>query len=201
MLQGLDTALFRLINQSMANPLFDWILPPFNGGALFKQIGLIAAVLLAWRGGGRMRICLIFIALSLAIGDGLVCGTIKRAVGRPRPFVQFQDARLLTGKGSSGSMPSSHAANTTAVAIVLAVFYPRTRRLMTTVTFLVCLARVYSGVHFPSDVIAGAMLAGIYTPAILYGVERLWRSKASLLFPNLAQRLPSLLNPPLALPV
>ncbi|HUS37770.1 MAG TPA: glycosyltransferase family 39 protein, partial [Verrucomicrobiae bacterium] len=62
--------------------------------------------------------------------------------------------------------------------------------------FMVSFARVYSGVHFPTDVLVGATVALLYTSALLWGVEWLWQKKAALVAPQWVERVPSLLRPP-----
>jgi 4-amino-4-deoxy-L-arabinose transferase-like glycosyltransferase/membrane-associated phospholipid phosphatase len=199
-LQDIDTALFRLINQSSGNPFLDWFIDIFNGGPNFKRVAVAVGLLLLLFGNSRARICLLFLALALAIGDVAIIGTIKKTVARERPYLQFKDTKMITGRGDAFSMPSGHAANSTCAAVVIAIFYRRGKWFMFPMAGLVCLARVYSGVHFPSDVIVGASLALIYTPAILYGVEKFWTTKAPALVPNWTERIPSLLHPPDKLP-
>ena len=110
-LQTLDTALFRFINRSMVNPIFDWLMPQFASNVVFIPLLLLLGVLLLWKGGRRGRTFVIFAALVLILGDTLVCKTIKEGLGRLRPCAALADTRLLVGFGLSGSMPSSHAAN------------------------------------------------------------------------------------------
>jgi membrane-associated phospholipid phosphatase len=189
----LDVALFRWVN-GLGSPALDPFVTAFNGGNLFKRLAIAAAVLLAWKGGRKGRVCLLFLGLTLAIGDALVCSTIKKAVARPRPFAQLEDVRNVAGQGRSASMPSSHAANSMAIAIVIGMFYRRSRYVVYPVAAMVSFARVYSGVHFPSDVLVGAALAAIYAPAILYGAEWFWKRKGAEWAPALAAKIPSLLN-------
>ncbi len=195
MLQSIDTAVFRFINQSLAQPFLDPFITLFNGGTWFKRLAVLAGILVFWKGNACARLCLLFIAASIIIGDGLIVGSVKRIVGRQRPYQQFTDTRHITGNGDAGSMPSGHAANSAAAAFVISIFYRRARFIAIPVAALVSFARVYSGVHFPSDVLTGAALACLYTPAILYGSERLWRKYGPSIAPDLSRRIPSLLHP------
>lgn len=167
----------------------------FNGGVWFKRVGVVLGILLFWKGSIRLRICLLFLALMVAVGDGMIIGGLKRAIARERPYVQFTDIKPL-GRGDAFSMPSGHAANSMAAALVVATFYPRLRWVAFGVAFMVSFARVYSGVHFPSDVLAGATVALLYSSALLWGVEWLWKNKAPAVVPSLTKRIPSLLRPP-----
>ncbi|HEY6229402.1 MAG TPA: glycosyltransferase family 39 protein, partial [Verrucomicrobiae bacterium] len=199
MLQDFDTALFRLVNHWSGNPAFDAFVTLFNGGAWFKNLAIVLGIAALWKGNIRMRVCLFFLLLMVAVGDGLIIGSLKRAIARQRPYVQFTDIKPL-GMGDSFSMPSGHAANSMAAAIVIATFYRRWRFIAFGVAFMVSFARVYSGVHFPSDVLAGATLGLLYSSALLWGVEWLWERNAPRVVPSFAERLPSLLRPPDRLP-
>src|SRR2546423_10583902 len=110
-LQALDTELFRFVNQSLANPVFDWLMPRVAGHPLFLPASLIAGLLLLWKGGRRGRVFVMFLVLAIALGDGLVCNTIKKLVRRPRPCIALAETRALIGCTDSGSLRSSHAAN------------------------------------------------------------------------------------------
>jgi len=100
-LQALDTSLFLFVNRSLANPVFDWLMPILSGNALFFPALFLLGVGLLWKGNVRMRLCLLLLLLILPLGDGLVTNTIKHAVARPRPFATLPEARLFgtVGKG------------------------------------------------------------------------------------------------------
>src|SRR5207302_802867 len=128
------------------------------GHPLFIPAALIAGILFVCKGGRRGRLFVLFLVLAIALGDGLVCNTIKKLVARPRPGIALADTRPLLGSTLSGSMPSSHAANWFGAAMVGFVFYRRSWLLMVPIAATISFSRVYDGVHYPSDVIAGAIL-------------------------------------------
>ncbi len=92
------------------------------------------------------------------------------------------------------SMPSSHAANWFAATMVLFVFYRKSWRFMLPLACLVSFSRVYNGVHYPSDVLAGAFLGAGYAVAGMWAFESLWRFFGQRWFPLWWQKLPSLVN-------
>jgi undecaprenyl-diphosphatase len=76
---------------------------------------------------------------------------------RPRPYVQGLWSALGTPP-HSGSMPSGHATTAAAAATAVAFLYPELRLPAVVLAALICLSRVYLGVHFVSDVVVGALL-------------------------------------------
>ena len=193
-LQAMDTGVFRWVNQSLANPVFDWLMPKLAGHPLFLPGSLAAALLLVWKGGRRGRLFVLCLALTLPVADGLVTNTIKKLVGRPRPCIALADARVLIGCSDSGSLPSGHAANWFAATLVAFIFYRRSWRVMVPAAATIAFSRVYNGVHYPSDVVAGAILGAGSAGATVWSADALWRRVGRNWFPLWWHRLPSLVE-------
>jgi 4-amino-4-deoxy-L-arabinose transferase-like glycosyltransferase/membrane-associated phospholipid phosphatase len=214
-LQTIDTGLFHFVNWSLVNPLFDWLMPVLSNNAFFFPVLFLFGVALLWKGGRRMRVCVLMLALILPLGDNLVCNTIKHVVARPRPFVMLPEARLFgsirkgyiapqpdengvdmaANRGSRNSMPSSHAANWFAGTMICFLYYRRSLWFMLPLALGVSLSRVYNGVHYPSDVLAGAILGAGYAIAGLLAAQTIWNGIGKKWFPLWHAQLPSLLNP------
>jgi len=222
-LQTLDIELFRFVNLKLANPVFDAVMPFLSGNRCFIPSLALVAVLLVWKGRVRGTVCLAMAIVVLAVGDGFICRNIKHGVGRPRPFLalsgvrrpgrpnrdgetpgapapgaaangatQDRNAGMLS---ASGSMPSSHAANWFAAAMVAFIYYRRSLWFMLPLAVLVSFSRLYNGVHYPSDVATGAILGAGYGAAIVWSLDALWRWAGRKWFPLWWPRLPSLLVP------
>ena len=212
-LQTLDTDLFLFVNRSLANPFFDWLMPVLsgNGGVKggFIALAVAASLALLCFGNRRARLFVALMVLIVATNDGLLCNTIKHTVARPRPFVTLSEARVfgIVGKGyvppdemaantgSRNSMPSSHAANWFAATMVAFLFYRRSLRFMLPLALGVSFSRIYNGVHYPSDVLAGAILGAGYAAAAVIGLEAAWNWIGKKWFPLWHEQMPSLLNP------
>ncbi len=191
-LQTLDVALFRFINQTLSNPLFDAVMPWLSGNQLFVPLVLLAAAGLIWRGRGKAAWFLLLLALAVGVTDGLVCNTLKHAISRVRPCATLENVRLLVGCGGSGSMPSAHAANWFAVVMVAFLFHRRSWRVTLPLAVMISFSRVYNGVHYPSDVLAGAILGAGTGFAVVFTLNAAWRGGGRKWFPLWHERLPSL---------
>ena len=190
--QSLDTASFRLVNQSMATPWLDAIMPVLAGHPLFAPVLAVSALWLAWRGGVRGRLCLVMLLLVAGAANNLFIDSFKHAFERPRPFLDLPDTRVLVGKGGSFSMPSSHAANWFAATAVLWVYYRRSLWFMLPLAVAVGFSRVYTGVHYPGDVLAGAALGAGVGLAGVWFLDLLWRVAGRRGFPLWWRSVPSL---------
>lgn len=192
-LQSLDAALFRFVNQSLSNPFFDWLMPVLSGNTLFVPAVIVGAALLIWKQRTRGALCVVFILLVVALGDPLIINSIKHAVGRPRPFVPMPETITLVGRTASFSLPSAHAANMAAAAMVAFLFFRGSWRFMVPLAAGVAFSRVYNGVHYVSDVLLGVALGAGYAALLVWGLDRCWGWVGRKWFPLWWARLPSLL--------
>lgn len=190
----LDRELFRFVNSSLRNPVFDRLMPFASGNPFFFPALLTLGLVMAWRGERRTWLCALMLALILPLGDGLVTNMLKHALMRPRPFLTLPDVHLLVGRSGSGSMPSSHAANWFAATFIAFIYFRRSIWILLPCGVVVAFSRVYNGVHYPSDVLAGAILGAGYAAAGLWLLDALWFWAGRKWFPLWWEQLPSLLD-------
>ena len=99
------------------------------------------------------------LGLSLFVSDK-IGGLAKHYFERSRPFNAGID--LIQRSGAGGfSFPSNHSVNIFCAAFFLAVFFPRSRWYFFFVAGLIAFSRVYDGVHYPSDVLAGGLFGSL----------------------------------------
>ena len=103
--------------------------------------------------------------VALAHGASIA---VKRVVRRPRP--DHPDVRVLVGTPSKLSFPSSHAASTTAAAVLYGGLTGQPAAGAVVPPML--LSRMVLGVHYPSDVLAGSVLGGVLGAGVLRLVRR-----------------------------
>lgn len=178
---GLDERLFRLINQRSQNPLFDAIMPWLSDGGVVRLVlilvgvGILAA---AYRRGEPAGIqtawrVVLTAVIAVIVADFIGARLLKPLFARPRPPFAMDDVRRLVGVGPSFSFPSNHAINTATVGAVVMLEWPRWGWLLLGVAAVVGYSRVYVGVHYPFDVIGGAVL-GLAIGAGFRRIARRW---------------------------
>lgn len=171
-LNALDRKLFFLINEVLRNPLFDWLMPFVTGARHFAvPLLLLSLALLIW--GGRKGRSILLSALILVILADASAGVLKGLFERPRPCQALTQVSLLVGCSSSFSLPSNHAVNAFALATLFAFYYRKLAFPLFAMAVLVGYSRVYVGVHYPLDVLMGA----------------LWGTTLALAFVHLSRRL------------
>ncbi|MEJ1241510.1 phosphatase PAP2 family protein [Chryseolinea sp. T2] len=139
----------------------------------------------------RAFVAVICIAIGITFSDQLTSTLIKPIVERPRPTWNSElSAQVHTVDGYRGGhygFPSSHAANTFCVSVLLSLVIARpwTRWLFVWAA-LVSYSRIYLGVHYPGDIITGAALGSMCGAItfLLYkagcnGIEKMKAEKAS----------------------
>jgi undecaprenyl-diphosphatase len=153
-----DRWLFRILNEKAANPVFDAVMPVITERAYFIFPLILLWLLLFWRAGRRGRIVAFITLLVITAGDQLSAHVLKPIFARERPPYALESVRLLVDTTRSFSFPSAHATNSFAVASFVSSFYLRTRVPLYVLAVLIAYSRVYVGVHYPFDVLGGAVL-------------------------------------------
>ncbi len=97
-------------------------------------------------------------ALCLAAAAALNNLVLKNIVARPRPFLTFPEIELLVKPLASYSFPSGHACSSFAAAFALArAFRGKGGAWAYVPAALIALSRIYVGIHYPTDILAGAV--------------------------------------------
>ena len=124
-----------------------------------------------------LPVLMIFVAFAVAVGgaDFIASGIIKHIVCRPRPTHNAHLANLLHivhgYRGGMYGFVSSHAANTTACALLFSLLWRKKTAtcLLLLWVALNCYSRMYLGVHYLSDIIGG-LIVGAATAGVAYAI-------------------------------
>lgn len=123
-----------------------------------------------------MRKPVLFTAIATAATvwtADLLASALKAAAGRERPYEAVPAADPLLRWDLGSSLPSGHAATSVAGAVILAYLLGRWRLWLGLLAAAVAFSRVYVGVHYPLDVLAGGALGAVVGVTAVALVRRL----------------------------
>jgi undecaprenyl-diphosphatase len=111
------------------------------------------------------------VVLAVYTAEGLAT-VLKQAFGRDRPYLVDPEPEPLMETQLDVAFPSGHASTSFAGATVLALALPRLAIPLYALAALISLSRVYVGVHYPLDIVAGALLGTAVGAGVWYAVVR-----------------------------
>lgn len=175
MLQEIDRFIFDAINRDMSHPLFDAFFPfwtDFQKTPIFYI--LIATVLgiLLFKRKWKSLVVLFICTGGVFFADLINSKILKPFFERPRPV----NVILRTAEQGSYSFPSSHAVDAFFLASFLGLFFPKTRKFLFPLMTLTAFSRVYCGVHYLGDILAGAVV-GISLAHLFYNLIRIFMKR------------------------
>ena len=172
----LDVAVFQWLRVN-DHPLLDMLLAGVSdiarGGAVWIGLAFLVALLSPARWSGVVQL-LLALAISVVVTDHVA----KPYFDRQRPFEHDTATRVYGYRPTTRSLPSGHAANAVIGAYALARIMPEARICFWLLAALICLSRVYLGVHYPADVIVGCVMGWAIAKFVVGGTH--WRAAENL---------------------
>jgi undecaprenyl-diphosphatase len=166
-LQSLDNGLLLAANRHHA-PWLDGLMVFFTERFVWFPAYFVLLVVLAYLMGRRAWLLLPLLGLSVALADIISSRLFKPYFARLRPCHDpnlSATLNLVNGCGGQFGFMSSHAANAFALTVFVAMVLPRRFRvakwLLLVWALAVSYSRIYLAAHFPSDVLAGALLGSV----------------------------------------
>ncbi|MDE6591339.1 MAG: phosphatase PAP2 family protein [Oscillospiraceae bacterium] len=150
-----------------------------NTGMLFIVLGIVLLFFKQTRKAGFSALC------AMLIGLIAVNFTIKPLVSRPRPWLVIENFQNLVPERDPNSFPSGHTNAGFAFAIAVYMSAPKKWMKIAAVcaAAVMGLSRLYVGVHFPSDVLAGTVIGSLCGLAGAWVVKTVWE-RLSTRFPT-----------------
>ena len=103
--------------------------------------------------------------IAIALADWSSMG-LKSLTDRPRPPLRYPEPKTLVPLPHDASFPSGHASTSFAAATMLSLSFPRFAPLLYVLAAAIAFSRVYVGVHYPFDVLGGALLGALVAIAL-----------------------------------
>ena len=162
----LDQWLFLKINQQTKNDFFDWIMPLAREAKFWIPFYLFMGLFVLFNFKSKILHWLVLGIVTVSLTDSISSKLFKPFFKRPRPCAdpEFgpQVRLLLEYCSSSGSFISSHAANHFGLAMFMFLSLKKwigwPRYLFFVWAVVVSYAQMYVGVHYPTDILGGAIL-------------------------------------------
>jgi undecaprenyl-diphosphatase len=163
-----DVVILTALNRG-PHPWLDQVMILASNRIFGIAVAVFASLLVVIRLRRRALPILILGIVAIAISDVGAHRLWKPLFARMRPCYALLPAqcRQLVTVDNGGSLPSSHASNSFAFAMLLSLCYPPITPLALPVAGLIAISRVFVGVHWPSDVLAGAVWGSLVALALV----------------------------------
>ncbi|WP_459844303.1 phosphatase PAP2 family protein [Halanaerocella petrolearia] len=162
-----DVRLFYFLHHKIRCEFLNWVMPWIThlGGAVFT---LTFGVFLFFFGSSSLQQVGSEVLLSVLI-SGIVVQIIKRIVNRKRPYKILEQVKLVNAPFCQYSFPSGHTTAIFSLAVTIGFNFPDLSFISQFLATTVGISRAYLGVHYPSDIVIGAII-GIYSSSLIHGV-------------------------------
>lgn len=180
----MDRDAFQWVNGSLSNSVGDAIFPVLTDLHKYTffwialAIAIVSPILRAPNFAARDRLTrglvslVVVTGLSMGLADLVAYRCVKVFVQRPRPEAAGVPVNLKTESHSGYSMPSNHSANMFALARAVQLIAPAAAPPAYIFASTVAFSRVYVGVHYPGDVLVGALLGWLSATGVWRMLKR-----------------------------
>jgi undecaprenyl-diphosphatase len=168
--ERVDTAIYAAI-AATPTPVLDRVMSRLSHAADRSAVWMASAGALALLGGAPGRRAAVAGLSSIAVASGVVNAVLKPLARRRRPDRQAVPLARQVAMPTSRSLPSGHSASAFAFATGVGHVLPREAAALRGVAAAVAYSRVHVGVHYPGDVILGALVGSACAQATMRAVD------------------------------
>lgn len=161
-LYSIDLAIFYFFNHTISTGFLDRFFSIITDVNKWYIAYVILVGIAFFKGGRKGKIAVIGLILLIIVTDQTGYRLLKETIERIRPCNALSDAITPVGCAGGFSFPSNHAVNNFAAAVFLLRIFPSYKWIFLAVATLVSLSRIYLGVHYPSDVVGGALIGAAF---------------------------------------
>jgi undecaprenyl-diphosphatase len=168
----LECRIFRSINRHFDRKFLNFYFRYIThiGGATFSILTVLLAMFLFPQ---DWRITAVSSACALAISH-IPVAIIKRLYPRQRPYLTLHETKVLQNPLKDHSFPSGHTTAVFSVIVPFLLSFPHLSFLLLPLAISVAFSRIYLGLHYPSDVLAGCLLGTIVGILTFNGIYSLF---------------------------
>ena len=171
----MDLAILNFIQEHIANPVLNAIMPFFSAIGEFGTVWIVASILMICSKKYRKYGIMALLAMTIGLLIGEVA--IKNIVCRDRPCVAYPIDNMIVSIPHSYSFPSGHTCSSLASATIIFIANKKWGIVAFALALLIAFSRLYNYVHYPTDVLAGAVLGVLSALTAYFVVEKINKSK------------------------
>ncbi len=157
-LYSIDVAIFYFFNHTLSCGALDKFFSIITNVNNWYIAYIILLFISYFKGGRKGKLAVLGVILLILLSDQLGARGIKELVQRIRPCNALPDAITPLGCNGTYSFPSNHALNNFAAGMFFYKLFPKLKWALFITASLISISRVYLGLHYPSDILGGAII-------------------------------------------
>ena len=174
-INGFDARIMEFIQNNLHCPAADFFFSAITYLGEAGALWLCAAVILLFFKKTRTTGILVLAAMLLTFVTSEL--PMKNLICRPRPCHTFPDVSLLIARPHSFSFPSGHSASSFAAAVMIFLRHKKQAWPALLLAAAIAFSRVYLFVHYPTDILAGALLGTLFAVLVFSVYTRQYSKK------------------------